>query len=38
MPTHLKKITLTVLPLAGLLFTAPLTFAHDSGGGAWAGP
>jgi hypothetical protein len=32
MPTHLKKITLTVLPLAGLLFAAPLTFAHDSGG------
>jgi hypothetical protein len=31
MPTHLKKITLAVLPLAGLLFTAPLTFAHDSG-------
>ena len=28
----LKKITLTVLPLAGLLFTAPLTFAHDSRG------
>jgi hypothetical protein len=30
MPTHLKKITLTVLPLVGLLFTAPLTFAYDS--------
>ena len=32
MPTNLKKITLTILPLAGLLFTAPLTFAHDSWG------
>ena len=32
MPTHWKKITLTVLPLAGLLFTAPLAFAHDSWG------
>ena len=31
MPTHLQKITLAVLPLAGLLFTTPLTFAHDSG-------
>lgn len=31
MPTHLQKITLTVLPLAGLLFTTPPTFAHDSG-------
>ena len=31
MHIHLKKITLAVLPLAGLLFTAPLTFAHDSG-------
>ena len=30
MPTHVKKITLTVLTIAGLLFTAPLTFAHDS--------
>lgn len=32
MTTHLKKITLTVLPLAGLLFTAPLTFAHEGRG------
>jgi hypothetical protein len=31
MPTHLKKITFAVLPLAGLLLMAPLTFAHDSG-------
>jgi hypothetical protein len=31
MHTHLKKITLTVLPLAGLLLMAPLTFAYDSG-------
>jgi len=30
MPTHLKKIILTVVPLAGLLFTAPLTFAYDN--------
>ena len=30
MPNHLKKITLTVLPLVGLLFAAPLTFAYDS--------
>jgi hypothetical protein len=29
MPIPLQKITLTVLPLAGLLFTAPLTFAHE---------
>lgn len=29
---HLKKITFTVLLLAGLLFTAPLTFAHESRG------
>ena len=29
MPIHLKKITLAVLPLAGLLLMAPLTFAHE---------
>ena len=29
MPTHWKKIALTVLPLAGLLFTAPAVFAHE---------
>ena len=32
MPTNLKKITLTILPLAGLLLTAPLTFAYDGWG------
>ena len=32
MLTHLKKIILTVLPLAGLLLTAPLTFAYASWG------
>jgi hypothetical protein len=31
MPTRLQKITLAVLPFAGLLWTAPLIFAHDSG-------
>jgi hypothetical protein len=30
MLTHLQKITLTILPLAGVLFAAPLTFAHDN--------
>jgi hypothetical protein len=29
MSTHLQKIALAVLPLAGLLFTAPLAFAHE---------
>jgi hypothetical protein len=38
MPTHLQKITLAVLPLAGLLFAAPLTFAHDSWGEHGRGP
>jgi len=29
MQTYLKKTTLAVLPLAGMLFTAPIVSAHD---------
>jgi len=29
MQNYLKKTTLAVLPLAGVLFTAPIVFAHD---------
>jgi hypothetical protein len=29
MKIHLKKTTLAVLPLAGLLWTAPMVSAHD---------
>jgi len=35
MSTHLQKIILIVLPLAGLLLTAPLAFAHDSWAHGW---
>lgn len=35
MSIHLQKIILIVLPLAGLLLTAPLAFAHDSWAHGW---